>query len=85
MTTRDEIAQQALALSADDRAFLADMLEQSLCDNDCTQQEFAAYWTGELDRRMAEHERDPSQAVDAETALAEMRQHLQAHQFGQSK
>lgn len=85
MPTRDEITQQALALPVDDRAFLADMLEQSLCGNEWTQEEFASYWTAELDRRMAEHEHDPARAVDAETALAEMRQHLQAHQLRKSK
>ncbi|MCA9094032.1 MAG: addiction module protein [Planctomycetaceae bacterium] len=78
MPTRDEIAQQALALPVDDRAFLADMLEQSLCEQGCSREEFAAYWTGELDRRMAEFERDPSQGVDAATALAEMRRHQQS-------
>lgn len=85
MPTREEIAQQALALPVDDRAFLAEMLEQSLSENECTQEEFAAFWTTELDRRMADLERDPSQAVDAETAMAEMRQHLQAHQLRKSE
>lgn len=72
MPTRDEIAQQALALSSDDRAFLADMLEQSLCGDEATSEEFATLWTAEIDRRLASYRKDPSRAVDAETALAEM-------------
>lgn len=82
MPTRDEIAQQALALPADDRAFLAEMLEQSLCEQEYSQEEFAAYWTAELDRRMESYRKDPSQALDAETALAEMERHLQERRAG---
>lgn len=82
MPTRDEIAQQALALPVNDRAFLAEMLEQSLCENECTQEEFAAYWTAELDRRLESYRRDPSQAMDAETALAEMKRHVQERRAG---
>lgn len=85
MTTRDEIAAQALALPADDRAFLADMLEQSLCENDVTIEEFAAFWTDEIDRRLASFRKDPTRAVDAETALAEMSRRLQARRSGKSE
>lgn len=85
MPTREEIAQQALALPPDDRAFLADMLEQSLCGDEATSEEFAAMWTVELDRRLASYRRDPSLAVDAETALAEMSRRLQARRTGKSE
>lgn len=33
MPTREEIAQQALALSLEDRAYVADVIEQSLSGN----------------------------------------------------
>lgn len=85
MSTRDEIAEQALALPPDDRAFLADMLEQSLCENDATNEEFAAFWTAEIDRRLASYRKDPSRAMDAETALAEMSRRLEARRSGKSE
>lgn len=80
MATRDELAEQVLALSQHDRAFLADLLDQSLADeNELPPAELAAAWTVEIDRRIASHEAGKSEAVDAETAMKEMREKLAEH------
>ncbi len=82
MATRDEIARQALALPPDDRAFLADILEQSLADDSFTTAEVAAAWTEEIDRRLAAYDRGEIEAVDAKTAMAEMRRKLAERRTG---
>ncbi|MCA9094566.1 MAG: addiction module protein [Planctomycetaceae bacterium] len=80
MATRDELAQQVLALSQDDRAFLADLLDQSLVEEGgMSPEELAAVWTVEIDRRIAAYEAGESGAVDAETAMKEMREKLAEH------
>jgi putative addiction module component (TIGR02574 family) len=85
MSIRDEIVQQALALPADDRAFLADLLEQSLQDAHCSPESLTAFWTVEIDRRLTAYGQDPSQAVDANTSLTNIRRHLQTHRLGKSE
>ena len=75
MATRNEILEQALALSPEDRAFIADMLNGSLPDA-WTREEHATYWAAEIDRRIAEYERDPSQGLDADESIAELRRSL---------
>jgi hypothetical protein len=75
MSTRDEIAQQALALPANDRAFLADVLEQSLTDEELTA-ETAIAWSKEIDRRLEAYDRGELEAVDAQIAMEEMRRGL---------
>ena len=44
MTPRDEIVQQAMALPPEDRAYVADMLEQSLSGGGFATPEIAAAW-----------------------------------------
>ena len=80
MATRDELAQQVLALSQDDRAFLADLLDQSLAgEGGMFSEGLAAAWTVEIDRRIAAYEAGEGGAVDIETAMKEMRDDLAEH------
>jgi putative addiction module component (TIGR02574 family) len=81
MSTRDDIARQALSLPPDDRAFLADVLEQSLAQ-EFTTPEIALAWTKEIDRRLDAYDRGEIQAVDAQTAMDEMRRKLAEHRAG---
>jgi putative addiction module component (TIGR02574 family) len=81
MSTRDDIARQALSLPPDDRAFLADVLEQSLAQ-EFTTPEIALAWTKEIDRRLDAYDRGEIQAVDAQTAIDEMRRKLAEHRAG---
>jgi hypothetical protein len=48
MTIREQIAQQALALSPEDRTYLADVLEQSLTTGEFATPEIAAEWPQKL-------------------------------------
>lgn len=82
MPTRDEIAQQALALPIDDRAFLADMLEQSLREDENSLEELTATWTAEIDRRLEAHRQDSSRVTDGESALSEISEQLQVDRSG---
>lgn len=82
MSTPEDITQQALALPPEERAQLADILEQSLHGDDPTNEEFSTFWTAEIDRRLASYRQDPSRAVDAKTALAEIEKRLQARRTG---
>ncbi|MFO1019699.1 MAG: addiction module protein [Planctomycetales bacterium] len=85
MSTPEDLTQQALALPPEERAMLADMLEQSLYADETTKEEFSAFWTAELDRRLASYRQDPSRAVDAKTALAEIQKRLEARRAGKSE
>jgi putative addiction module component (TIGR02574 family) len=79
MTLREEIAQQALSLAPEDRVYLADVLEQSLASGSFATAELEAAWSAEIDRRIEAYDRGEVQAVDFETALARIRQHLADH------
>ncbi len=81
MSTRDEIARQALSLPPDDRAFFADVLEQSLAQ-EFTTPEIALAWTKEIDRRLDAYDRGEVEAADAQTAIDEMRRKLAEHRAG---
>jgi hypothetical protein len=52
MPLRDEIAAQARALSAADRAFLIDLLESSLEEDGLADARLDAAWTTEVSRRL---------------------------------
>jgi hypothetical protein len=52
MATRDEIAQQTLALPADDRAYVADVIEQNLTGGEFATAEIASAWAAEIERRI---------------------------------
>ena len=79
MTVREQVLHDALALSADDRAFLAEQLERSLADGRFASPEIAAAWTAEIDRRIAAFERGELPASDAATSIERMRKSLADH------
>jgi putative addiction module component (TIGR02574 family) len=82
MTLREQIAQQALALPPEDRAFLADLLEQSLNAEGFSTPELASEWAAEVARRIAAYERGETHAVDAASAVREMREGLAKSRAG---
>lgn len=79
MTVREQVLQDALALSPEDRAFLAEQLEQSLDHGRFASPEIAAAWTAEIDRRITAYERGELRASDAEASVARMRGFLADH------
>lgn len=79
MPLRDDIVQQALALPPDDRAFVADTLAQSLTSGEFASPEIAAAWAKEIERRLTAYDRGDVQAVELDTALVRIRQHLAQH------
>lgn len=79
MNARDRIIEQALALGPEDRAFVADTLEQSLTSGGFATQEIAAAWAVEIEHRVAAYERGEIQAVPADESLDRMRRHLEQH------
>jgi len=79
MTSREQIAQQALALPPEDRTYLADILEQSLTSGEFATLELAAEWTAEIDRRIAAYDHGETQGVDVQTALERIRARLAEH------
>ena len=76
------LLEQALRLTAEERAELADALRRAdrLDDADpsLSDEELARVWRPELDRRRAEIERGEVQTVDARTAIDEMRARLRS-------
>jgi hypothetical protein len=79
MLAREELLEQALALEADDRAFVADALEQSLTTGPGVTPEIAAAWSREIDRRIAAYDQGQTTSVDFDTALNHLRQALAEH------
>lgn len=82
MLQREELIQQALALSPADRALVADTLEQSLSPGGFATPEIAALWTKELERRIDAYDRGELPASHLEASLESMRRHLAAHREG---
>ncbi|MBS0266889.1 MAG: addiction module protein [Planctomycetes bacterium] len=82
MTVREQIAQQALSLPPEDRVFLAELLEQSLAANGFATPQLSVEWAAEVERRLAAYDRGESNAVDAQTAMQEMRQELSSRRAG---
>ena len=76
MSRRDEIAEAALTLPPEDRAYIADLLEQSLPDQSGWSPEIAEAWSREIDRRVAAYDRGDTTGIDVETSLEHMRQAL---------
>lgn len=73
MANRDEIVQQALALPPDDRAYVVDVLEQSLIEGDFASPEIAAAWMEEIERRASAYERGEMPAEDWRTVMGRLR------------
>jgi putative addiction module component (TIGR02574 family) len=82
MSIREQIAQQALALPPEDRAFLAELLELSLTAEGFSTPELAAEWPTEVERRIEAYDRGETHAVDANTAMREMREGLANRRVG---
>ena len=57
MTLHEQIVEQALALTPEDRAYVADVLEQSLTSGEFTTLEIAAAWFSEIERRIEDYDR----------------------------
>jgi putative addiction module component (TIGR02574 family) len=76
MADRDQIVEQALSLAPEDRAYVADALEQSLSSGSFASAEIAAAWAHEIERRLAGYDRGEIKAVDADIVLERIRQHL---------
>ena len=72
--TVEEIAEQALALSSDARALLADRLVESL--EPAEDEAVRALWAEEAQRRWEELESGAVKEVPGEEALAEVRRAL---------
>ncbi|HUY92309.1 MAG TPA: addiction module protein [Pirellulales bacterium] len=79
MSLREEIAQQALELPAEDRAYVADVIEQSLASGGFSSDEIAAAWASEIERRIEAYDRGEFEAVGAEVALDRLRKQLAEH------
>jgi hypothetical protein len=71
--TRDEIAQQALALSPSDRAYVAELLDRSLTIGEFASPEIAAAWMAETERRAQAYERGEMTAEDWRTVVSRLR------------
>ena len=76
---REQVLHEALALAPEDRAFLAEQLEQTLSHEQFASPEIAAAWTAEIDRRIAAYERGELQASDADASIVRMRSYLSDH------
>jgi hypothetical protein len=72
MSNREEIAQQALSLSPEDRAYVADVIEQSF-RGDFATPEIAAAWMTEIENRARAYERGETTAEDWQTVLSRLR------------
>jgi putative addiction module component (TIGR02574 family) len=79
MPLREEIVQQAMTLAPEDRAYVADALEQSLTSGQFATPELAEAWAAEIERRIAAYDRGDMPASDMQTALDRIRQHLSNH------
>lgn len=75
-TTVDELTQQAMQLSFDERAELADRLFRSLepPGDEVSTDEWAAAWLPELKRRVQAYERGESVALERVEAMAAIRE-----------
>lgn len=79
MAIRDDIARQAMTLSPEDRAYVADLLEGSLPATEFASPEVADAWSREIDRRIQAYDRGDTTGVGFDDALRHMRQALQTH------
>lgn len=76
MFAHHELLEQILALAPEDRAFLADQIEQSLATTSPVDATIAEEWSREIDRRIAAYDRGETQAEDIDVALDRMSQSL---------
>jgi len=79
MTLRDQITQQSLSLAPEDRAYIADMLEQCLTSQLFADPALSQAWATELDRRIQAYDRGELTADDAESVLKRLLAKLEQH------
>ena len=79
MPQRDQIVEQALTLTPEDRAYVADKLEQSLTIDGFATPEIAAAWAEEVERRIAAYDHGDVKAAGTDVAIDRMRRHLAEH------
>jgi len=85
MSLREQIAEQALPLPPEDQAFVAELLERSLTKDGFATPELSAEWAAEVTRRIDAYDRGETQAVDAATAMQELRKELADRRAGTVK
>lgn len=76
MLQREQILQEAMQLPPQDRAYVADVLEQSLNNAGFASPELAEEWAAEIERRVAAYDRGEMPAADKDSTLAHVRQAL---------
>lgn len=74
MSTRDDVLRQALLLSADDQAFVADMLEHQIAQATTLPTEAAEQWAQEIDRRIVAFDRGQMASLSFQQSLHQLRQ-----------
>lgn len=79
VTVREQVLQQAMALPAQDRAFLADQLDQSLDLDHFASPDIADAWTAAIDRRIEAYERGEVLSSEADESISRMRAYLKDH------
>ncbi len=77
LSPRDEILQKALSLDVEDRAFVAEALEDSLTPADFATPEIAAEWAAEIERRAEACECGEMPAEDWRAVMARLRANAQ--------
>ena len=83
MTNREQIVEQALTLTPEDHAYVAEALEMSLSNEGFASHEIADAWAEELERRVSAYDRGEVQAIGAAVAVDRMRRHLAQHRMRQ--
>jgi Putative addiction module component len=78
MAIRDEIVEQAMLLSPEDRAYVADLLEGSLPIGEFSDPKIASVWSFEIDRRVEAYDRGETTGINFGDALRQMRTALRA-------
>lgn len=76
MSQLEQVLQQAMQLPPQDRAYIADALEQSLSGDGFATPELAAAWAVEIERRVEAYDRGEFSAADRDSALSRIRQAL---------
>jgi putative addiction module component (TIGR02574 family) len=76
MSQREVILSQALQLAPQDRAYVADALEQSLESAGLATPDLSKAWAAEVERRLAAYDRGEMPASDAGPAMDRLRQIL---------
>lgn len=76
MSQVEQILQQAMQLPPNERAYVADALEQSLPGTGFGSPDVAEAWATEIERRTTAYERGEIMAIDASDSLDRVRQKL---------